>query len=259
MLIYKILRPEEWQALCAHGETAGAPIDVQDGYVHFSTADQTQETAARHFAGAGDLVLAAFDTDSLGPALKWEVSRGGALFPHLYAPLRLSQVVWHAALRQGADGHIFPAEMAQPAAPDAHVDPMRAQFDAFKLHDRDAPIEMLNLVRLRGQAAYPASHPLAGAGLTGAAAYGRYGAETATLFEDLGGRILWRGRFRTTLIGPVGDHWDHAFIARYPSAHAFLAMITDTTYQKAVIHRQAAVATSRLYHCAEDTAGAGFA
>jgi uncharacterized protein (DUF952 family) len=113
MLIYKILRAEEWADLEAAGETAGAPIDVADGYVHFSTAEQAAETAARHFAGADGLKLLAFESAALGPALKWEPSRGGALFPHLYAPLRLADAVWVRDLPLGPDGwHVFPEGMA---------------------------------------------------------------------------------------------------------------------------------------------------
>jgi uncharacterized protein (DUF952 family)/uncharacterized protein (DUF1330 family) len=258
MLIYKILQAAEWQDILQKGATAGAPIDVADGFVHFSTADQVRETAARHFATDDDLILAALDADALGDSLKWEVSRGGALFPHLYAPLRLADITWHAPLRRGPDAHIFPERMAAPAQPDAHVDPTRAQFDAFKAQNRDAPVEMLNLLRLRDTAAYPRDHPLAGAGLTGAEAYARYGAETASILDRLGGSIVWRGRFETTLIGPADESWDHVFIARYPSAHAFLAMIKDADYAAAVLHRQAAVATSRLIRCGPAEAGAFF-
>lgn len=111
MLIYKILRADEWAALQAKGETAGAPIDVIDGYVHFSTAAQAAETAAKHFAGVEGLVLLALDPDALGAALKWEPSRGGALFPHLYGPLRLADVIWQRDLPLGPDGHLFPSEM----------------------------------------------------------------------------------------------------------------------------------------------------
>ena len=72
----------------AAGTFAGAPVDLADGFIHFSTAEQVRETAAKHFAGARDLLLTAIEaTDTWGPALKWEPSRGGALFPHLYAPL----------------------------------------------------------------------------------------------------------------------------------------------------------------------------
>lgn len=112
MLIYKILRADEWAALQTRGETAGAPIDIADGYVHFSTTEQARETAAKHFAGAEGLMLVAFDTDDLREAIKWEVSRGGALFPHLYAPLRYAQVVWSKPLPLGPDGHDFPEEFA---------------------------------------------------------------------------------------------------------------------------------------------------
>lgn len=92
MLIYKILRAEEWATLDALGETGGAPIDVADGYIHFSTAEQVTETLLKHFAGVDDLVLAVFDTEEISGELKWEPSRGGALFPHLYAPLRKADV-----------------------------------------------------------------------------------------------------------------------------------------------------------------------
>ena len=108
MIIYKIFRPGEWDELRQKGTTLGAPIDVADGYVHFSTAEQVRETAAKHFANAGDLVLLACDTDALGADLSWEISRGDALFPHLYRPLNMADVVWNAALLQGPDGHIFP-------------------------------------------------------------------------------------------------------------------------------------------------------
>ncbi|WP_224815480.1 DUF952 domain-containing protein [Hasllibacter sp. MH4015] len=111
MRIYKILRAAEWAELQAKGETPGAPIDVTDGFVHFSTADQARETAAKHFAGESDLILAAMEADDLGPALRWEVSRGGAEFPHLYAPLRLSDVIWHAPLLLVDGVHAFPDDM----------------------------------------------------------------------------------------------------------------------------------------------------
>lgn len=140
----------------------------------------------------------------------------------------------------------------------SHVDPTRAQFDAFKARDRNDPIEMLNLVRFRDRAAYPAGHALADAGLSGAAAYENYGAETAPVLARLGGAILWRGAFQGVMIGPEDEHWDEVFIARYPSAHAFLAMVTDPVYREAVVHRQAAVATSRLIRCGPAEPGARF-
>lgn len=108
MLVYKIFRRPEWDAFRAAGETAGAPVDLADGFIHFSTAAQVAETADRHFGTESDLVLVAFRSDALGPALKWEPSRGGALFPHLYRRLQLSDVVWDKSLPLGATGHIFP-------------------------------------------------------------------------------------------------------------------------------------------------------
>ncbi len=111
MMIYKIFRAEEWQALETAGETAGAPVDVADGFIHFSTAGQAPETAARHFAGESGLVLAAVDATRLGDALKWEPSRGGALFPHLYRPLRRNDICWACPLPLGPTGHEFPDAM----------------------------------------------------------------------------------------------------------------------------------------------------
>jgi uncharacterized protein (DUF952 family) len=109
MMIYKILRGPEWAQLRAAGESAGAPVDVADGYVHFSTAEQAAETAAKHFAGVEGLMLVAVAVDRLGEALKWEVSRGGALFPHLYREMRLSDVAWAQPLPLVDGVHQFPA------------------------------------------------------------------------------------------------------------------------------------------------------
>ena len=107
-LIFKIAGAAEWRAAEAAGVFAGAAVDRADGYIHFSTAAQAAETAAKWFAGRDDLVLAAIDADALGADLRWEPSRGGALFPHLYAPLSFSAVRWTRALPRGADGcHIF--------------------------------------------------------------------------------------------------------------------------------------------------------
>lgn len=111
MLIYKIFRRLEWDDFREVGETAGAPIDVTDGFIHFSTVGQVAETAARHFATESDLVLVAVEAEPLGAALKWEPSRRGALFPHLYRTLLISEVVWDKSLPLGATGHIFPAGM----------------------------------------------------------------------------------------------------------------------------------------------------
>jgi uncharacterized protein (DUF952 family) len=112
-IIYKICPETLWHAAEKVGRFDGAPIDLADGYIHFSTAEQVRETAAKHFAGQRDLLLVAIDAGSLGNALKWEVSRGGALFPHLYAPLDPAAVLWVRPLPLGAnDTHVFPAGLA---------------------------------------------------------------------------------------------------------------------------------------------------
>ena len=108
MLIYKIFRRPEWDAFRSAGTTLGAPIDLSDGFIHFSTAAQVAQTAARHFGAESDLVLLALDASRLGPSLRWEASRGNQLFPHLYRPLRLDDVLWDKSLPLGASGHIFP-------------------------------------------------------------------------------------------------------------------------------------------------------
>jgi uncharacterized protein (DUF952 family) len=108
-LIYKICSEALWREAERVGVFAGAAIDLEDGYIHFSTAAQAPETAARHFAGQGDLVLVAIDAGALGDGLRWEPSRGGDLFPHLYGPLRLDAVRWVRALPLGSHGrHVFP-------------------------------------------------------------------------------------------------------------------------------------------------------
>jgi uncharacterized protein (DUF952 family) len=110
--IYKICDRGLWQEAERLRVFHGAPVDAQDGFIHFSTAGQVVETAARHFAGAADLVLVAVEAERLGSGLKWEVSRGGALFPHLYGPLPLDAVIWTRPLPLGGDGrHVFPETM----------------------------------------------------------------------------------------------------------------------------------------------------
>lgn len=107
--IYKICTRAEWDAAVETGRFEGAPVDLADGYIHFSTAGQVIETARRHFAGQTDLVLVAVDVNALGPDLKWEPSRGGDLFPHLFCPLPASAAVSVVALPLGGDGmHQFP-------------------------------------------------------------------------------------------------------------------------------------------------------
>ncbi len=104
MPIYKILDAALWARMQADGRLDGAPVDLADGFIHFSTADQVRETAAKHFAGQDGLILLAVDADALGEALKWETSRGGALFPHLYRPLALDEVLWSKPMPLQADG-----------------------------------------------------------------------------------------------------------------------------------------------------------
>lgn len=129
---------------------------------------------------------------------------------------------------------------------ESYVDPTRAAFDLFKSLPRDTPINMLNLVRYRDLAAYPDGHEHAGKGWTGTRAYEEYGTTSGPIFERLGGQIIWRGKLEAIVTGPADEHWDAAFIAAYPNAGAFLAMVTDPDYKLAVVNRQAAVATSRL-------------
>ena len=109
-IIYKICPLPLWREAEKAGRFAGAPVDVADGFIHFSTATQAPETAQKHFAGQSDLLLVAVDGARLGDALKYEPSRGGALFPHLYGPLGLDAVLWVRALPLGRDGeHEFPS------------------------------------------------------------------------------------------------------------------------------------------------------
>jgi uncharacterized protein (DUF952 family) len=112
MLIYKLVSRSAWAETATSGRFEGAAIDIADGFIHFSTADTVRETAARHFQGHDDLLIVAVEADRLGPALKWEVSRGGALFPHLYGPLETAGVSWVRPLPLGPGGHLFPDELA---------------------------------------------------------------------------------------------------------------------------------------------------
>jgi uncharacterized protein (DUF952 family) len=107
--IYKICSAQLWRDAQRAGQFRGAPLDSADGFIHFSSAQQVAETAAKHFRGAADQVLVAVDGALLGEALKWEPSRGGDLFPHLYAALPLDAVLWVKPLPLGADGrHVLP-------------------------------------------------------------------------------------------------------------------------------------------------------
>lgn len=107
-LIYKIEEKTVWENALSEGVYHGAPIDLNDGFIHFSTAEQVRETAARHFAGRDNLIIATIDANLLGPQLRWEVSRGGAHFPHYYGVLDMEAVIKTRDLPIGTNGnHIF--------------------------------------------------------------------------------------------------------------------------------------------------------
>ena len=130
------------------------------------------------------------------------------------------------------------------------IDPTKETFALFRENDRPGPIDMLNLVRLRERAVYAD-----GREASGAEAYAAYGRESGPVFKLVGGHIVWRGSFELMLIGPAAEHWDHCFIARYPSVAAFVEMIRDPVYREAVKHRQAAVEDSRLVRLADIEGG----
>jgi uncharacterized protein (DUF952 family) len=104
-LIYKVADAAEFDQAVAEGIYAGAPVDLEDGFIHFSTAGQLRETIRRYFAGRQNLVLAAVRTADLGGALVWEPSRGGALFPHLYGNLEMKAVAWSEPIRVDEEGN----------------------------------------------------------------------------------------------------------------------------------------------------------
>ncbi|MCF6273925.1 MAG: DUF952 domain-containing protein [Rhodobacteraceae bacterium] len=107
MIIYKIFRAEEWQALLKNGETDGAPVDLADGYIHFSAAPQLAVTAEKYFSKVAGLMLLAVGSANI-PEIKWEPSRGGDMFPHLYRPLRMADVLWAKPLPYESSKHVFP-------------------------------------------------------------------------------------------------------------------------------------------------------
>lgn len=109
--IYKICTAVEWRAAEAAGTYRGSAVDHRDGYIHFSTAEQAEETAAQHFAGQTDLLLVTVDVAALGDALRWEPSRGGALFPHLYASLPVAAALAVAPLPLVDGRHRFPSQL----------------------------------------------------------------------------------------------------------------------------------------------------
>lgn len=111
-MIYKILPAALWREAEAAGVFLGAPVDLADGFIHFSTAAQVEETAARHFAGQDGLLLLAASPETFGDALKWEISRGGALFPHLHAPLAVADALWVKPLPLRDGAHDFSGLLA---------------------------------------------------------------------------------------------------------------------------------------------------
>lgn len=114
MTIYKIATENQWTEAEAKGVFNGAPVDLADGYIHFSTATQAKETAAKHFAGQDDLLLVSVDETKLGDALKYEISRGDQLFPHLYGKLSLEAVTDVVEIPLNNEGnHIFPIDFPQ--------------------------------------------------------------------------------------------------------------------------------------------------
>ena len=129
---------------------------------------------------------------------------------------------------------------------ESYIDPGREAWEVFKGLPRGEAIQMLNLIRLKPRAEYPADHPDHGKDLSGLDAYRAYGRTTAHIFARLGGRQVWAGRPQVMVTGPGSEAWDIAFIAEYPSADAFIAMVRDPEYRELVKHRTAGVADSRL-------------
>jgi len=137
--------------------------------------------------------------------------------------------------------------------PAVYVDPTKETFAQFREMVRPGPVHMLNLIRFRDQAAYDD-----GTVATGAEAYQSYARESGPIFQRLGGRQVWAGKPEVMLIGPQSEAWDLAFIAEYPSVDAFVAMLRDPDYRKAVRHRTAGVADSRLVRMQPGVPGAQF-
>lgn len=139
------------------------------------------------------------------------------------------------------------------------IDPTRDAMAAFRDLPLDQPIAMLNLLRFRERAGYAADvDPAIDHDVSGAEAYAAYGRAAASPFARAGGRQAWLGTPQLTVIGPADERWDLAFIAEYPSGEAFLGMLRDPEYQAAVVHRQAAVADSRLIRCEARRPGPSF-
>lgn len=139
-----------------------------------------------------------------------------------------------------------------------YIDPSPENFAAFKALPRDEPIHMLNLLRYRELAEYPAGHVHHGNGWSGRRAYQEYGKTSGPILTRVGGTIVWRGAFQTMVTGPGDKDWHDGFVAQYPNAGAFFEMIKDAEYQLAVVNRTAALVDSRLMRFAPSEAGGGF-
>ena len=109
-LIYKIIDADLWQTAQSQNDFKGAGIDLKDGYIHLSTADQVQQTARLHFAGQENLMIFALDSETTAHKLKWEASRGGQLFPHIYGVIEIGEVIWAKPLPWNGTAHVFPVE-----------------------------------------------------------------------------------------------------------------------------------------------------
>lgn len=141
---------------------------------------------------------------------------------------------------------------------DPHIDPSSANWQAFKDLPRDEPIHMLNLLLYRELAEYPEGHAHHGNGWSGRRAYEEYGKTSGPIFRRVGGSIVWRGAFETMVTGPEDRRWHDGFVAQYPNAGAFLEMVTDPDYQRAVVNRTAALENSRLVRFKPGEGGEGF-
>ncbi len=130
---------------------------------------------------------------------------------------------------------------------ETYLGPSEANFAVFSAHPTDEPIHMLNFLKYRDQAEYPDGHENAGKGWTGREAYEEYGRAIAVPFTKVGAKVIWRGGFQATTIGPAGEAWDEFLIVEYPSSQAFMTMISDPEYQAGGVNRTAALVDSRLY------------
>lgn len=139
-----------------------------------------------------------------------------------------------------------------------HVNPAREQFKAIYDLPLDQPVMMLNILRFKDRAAYAPDDPEYDDVISGAEAYQRYSRDASPIFESVGARQAWIGTPELILVGPSDERWDLAFVARYPTAQAFVDMVKTPAYQHAVRHRNAAVADSRLIRCREEKPGRVF-